>query len=98
MRLLPATPAEGGVSEKRNESFLLRRGETAELLEQQLLQVQRVLGQRGSATLGTIIDGLNALCAQARAGDVGARGALLQFRSALREMESLLSIAMPGDS
>ena len=65
--------------------------------EVQLLEMQQVVAMRGAATFGMFIDGISYMLDQARQGDRSARAALLQLRSALREMDRLLGVALPGD-
>jgi hypothetical protein len=61
--------------------------------------IARVLAERGQANLGTFIDGLQSLIAQAKAGQPGARAALRQLRAGLRELEALgLDVSLPGES
>jgi hypothetical protein len=77
-----------------NESALLKRGQMAEA---QLEQVQTVLAQRGSAAVGTLLDGLGYLVASARGGDLKSRAVLRHLNELLDQVEVVSAIALPGD-
>lgn len=62
-----------------------------------LAQIQDVLAARGAAAVGSVIDGLGALLANARAGDVRSRAILRQLTELLDEVEHFSAIVVPSD-
>lgn len=66
--------------------------------EMQQLMMQQIIAQRGAAIFGMLLDGLSYMLDQAKLGDPGARQALKQLRSGLRELDGLpLDIVLPGE-
>lgn len=55
------------------------------------------LGQRGAAALGTLLDGLGFLVANANAGDVASRKVLRQLSQLLEQVQSMSVITLPSD-
>jgi hypothetical protein len=82
------------MNQKINESALLGRGEQAQA---QLEQIRNVLAQRGSAAVGTWLDGLGSLVVNARAGDLQSRAVLRTLKELLDQVELIGAIALPGD-
>jgi len=70
---------------------------TYEQLLEHLTATVQANGSRGAAVVAIVLDGLQAIVLNARAGDRESRAGVKRIRGLLREIEAIASIELPGD-